>query len=79
MWYGPSRRYEERQKAVVLRELQKAIIYTTMMSKQMTKSHVRDAVHMYPVNRGNIPPSVPENPVGRKTVSAAKHNKVKSD
>jgi hypothetical protein len=27
----------------------RAIIYTTKMSKQMTKSDVRDAVHMYPV------------------------------
>ena len=39
-----------RQKVVVLRELHRAIIYTTEMSKQVTKSHVRDAVHMYPVN-----------------------------
>jgi hypothetical protein len=33
-----------------LRELQRAIIFTTKMSKQVTKSHVRDAVHMYLVN-----------------------------
>jgi hypothetical protein len=39
-----------KQKVVVLRELHKAIIYTTKMSKLVTKSHVRDAVHMYPVN-----------------------------
>ena len=38
------------KKVVVLRELHRAIIYTTEMSKQVTKSHVRDAVHMYPVN-----------------------------
>jgi hypothetical protein len=31
-------------------ELHRAIIYTAKMSKQATKSHVRDAVHMYPVN-----------------------------
>jgi hypothetical protein len=31
-------------------ELQRAIIYTTKMSKQITKSHVRDAVPMYSVN-----------------------------
>jgi hypothetical protein len=41
---------ERKQKVVVLRELQRAIIYTTEMSKQVKKSHVRDAVHMYPVN-----------------------------
>jgi hypothetical protein len=33
-----------------LRELHKAIIYTTEMSKQAMKTHVRDAVHVYPVN-----------------------------
>jgi hypothetical protein len=33
-------------------ELHRAIIYTTEMSKQVTKCHVRDAVHMYPVNWG---------------------------
>jgi hypothetical protein len=31
-------------------ELHRAIIYTTKMSKQVVKSHVRDAVHMYSVN-----------------------------
>jgi hypothetical protein len=41
---------ERKQKVVVLRELHRAIIYTTKMSKQVTKSHVRDAVHMYLVN-----------------------------
>jgi hypothetical protein len=35
-----------------LRELQRAIIYTTNMSKQVTKIHVRDAVHVYLVNWG---------------------------
>jgi hypothetical protein len=34
----------------VLMELYITIIYTTEMSKQATKCHVRDAVHMYPVN-----------------------------
>jgi hypothetical protein len=41
---------ERKQKVFVLRELHRAIIYTTKMSKQVTKSHVRDAVYMYPVN-----------------------------
>jgi hypothetical protein len=41
---------ERKQKVVVLRELHRAIIYTTKMSKQMKKSHVRDTVHMYLVN-----------------------------
>jgi hypothetical protein len=31
-------------------ELHRAIIYTTEMSKQVTKSHVRETVYMYPVN-----------------------------
>jgi hypothetical protein len=42
----------KRQKVVVLRELQRTSIYTTKMSKQVTRSHVRDAVHMYLVNWG---------------------------
>jgi hypothetical protein len=33
-----------------LMELHRAIIYTTEMSKQVTKCDVRDAVHTYPVN-----------------------------
>jgi hypothetical protein len=33
-------------------ELHRAIIYTTEMSKQVTKSHVRDAAHMYSVSGG---------------------------
>jgi hypothetical protein len=37
------------KKVVVLMELHRAIIYTTKMSKQVTKSHVRDTVHIYPV------------------------------
>jgi hypothetical protein len=32
------------------RELHRASIYTTEMSKQVEKSHVRDTVHMYLVN-----------------------------
>jgi hypothetical protein len=43
-------RSERKQKVVVLRELQRAIIYTTKISKQAIKSHVRDTVHMYLVN-----------------------------
>jgi hypothetical protein len=31
-------------------ELHRAIIYPTKMSKQVTKSDVRGAVYMYPVN-----------------------------
>jgi hypothetical protein len=31
-------------------ELHRAIIYTTEMSKQVTESDVRNAIHMYPVN-----------------------------
>ena len=38
------------KKVVVLRELHRAIIYTTEMSKQVMKSHVRDVVHIYPMN-----------------------------
>jgi hypothetical protein len=41
---------EMKEKVVVLMELHRAIIYTTEMSKQVMKGHVRDAVHMYPVN-----------------------------
>jgi hypothetical protein len=41
-----------KQKVVVLRELHRAIIYTTKMSKQVRKSDVRNTVHMYPVNWG---------------------------
>jgi hypothetical protein len=45
-------RTSREKKFVVLMELHRAIIYTTEMSKQVTECHVRDAVHMYPVNRG---------------------------
>jgi hypothetical protein len=41
---------ERKQKVVVLRELHRAIMYTTEMSKQVKKSHVRDTVHMYLAN-----------------------------
>jgi hypothetical protein len=41
---------ERKQNVVVLREQERATIYTTKMSKQVTKGHVRDAVHMYLVN-----------------------------
>jgi hypothetical protein len=41
---------ERKQKVVVLRELHRATMYTTEMSKQVKKSHVRDTVHMYLVN-----------------------------
>jgi hypothetical protein len=49
MWYGPRRR-EERGRRLFDYWSNRAIIYTTEMSKQITKSHVRDAVHMYSVN-----------------------------
>ena len=38
------------KKVVVLIELHRAIIYTTKMSKQVMRSYVIDAVHMYLVN-----------------------------
>ena len=41
---------EVRQKVVLLSELWKAIIYTTMMSKQVTSHHVRMQFTMYRVN-----------------------------
>jgi hypothetical protein len=41
---------ERKQKVIVLRELHKATIYTTKMSKEVTKGHVRGAVYMYLVN-----------------------------
>jgi hypothetical protein len=31
-------------------KLHRAIIYTTKMSKQVTKGHVRDEIHIYPVH-----------------------------
>jgi hypothetical protein len=34
-----------------LRELHRAIIYTTEISKQLTKSHVRMQFTVYPVNQ----------------------------
>jgi hypothetical protein len=42
---------ERKQKVVVLRELRRAIIYTTEMSKQVKQSHVRDTVHILCVLR----------------------------
>jgi hypothetical protein len=50
--YRTEQTWRKRQKVVVLMELHRAIAYITEMSKQVTKSHVRDAVHMYPVNWG---------------------------
>jgi hypothetical protein len=41
---------QREKKVVVMVELHRAIIYTTKMSKQVTKSHARDTVHMYTVN-----------------------------
>jgi hypothetical protein len=40
------------KKVVVLMELHRAIIYTTKMSKQVTKSHVRIEFTVYLVNSG---------------------------
>jgi hypothetical protein len=45
-----TRQTSREKKVVVLMELRRAIGYTTKMSKQVTKSDVRDAVHMYSVN-----------------------------
>jgi hypothetical protein len=45
-----TRHTSREKKVVLLMELHRAIIYTTEMSKQVTKSHVRDTVHMYIVN-----------------------------
>jgi hypothetical protein len=42
---------ERKQKVVVLRELYRAIIYTTEMSKQVKKSHVRMQFTVYLVNK----------------------------
>jgi hypothetical protein len=50
MWLDQEEDVREEKKVVVLRELQRAIIYTIKMSKQVTKGHVRDKVHMYLVN-----------------------------
>jgi len=41
---------QREKKVIILRELHRAIIYTTKMSKQVTKSHVRDTVYMYNIN-----------------------------
>jgi hypothetical protein len=41
---------ERKQEVVLLREQERATIYITKMSKQVTRGHVRDAVHMYLVN-----------------------------
>lgn len=38
------------QKVVVLRELRRAIIYTTWMSKQVTHNHVRMQFTVYRMN-----------------------------
>jgi hypothetical protein len=43
---------KRREKVVVLRELQRAIIYTREMSKQVTEGHVSTAFIAYSVNEG---------------------------
>jgi hypothetical protein len=43
---------KRREKVVVLRELQRAIIYTRELSKQAIKGHVSTAFIMYLVNKG---------------------------
>jgi hypothetical protein len=50
IWLDQEEDVRRGRRFVVLMELHRTIIYTTKMSKQVTKSHVRDAVHMYPVN-----------------------------
>jgi hypothetical protein len=41
---------KRREKVVVLRELQRAIIYTRELSKQVTEGHVSRAFTVYSVN-----------------------------
>jgi hypothetical protein len=43
---GTGQQTSREMTVVLLRELHRAVIYTTEMTKQVTKSHVRDAVHM---------------------------------
>jgi hypothetical protein len=43
---------KRREKVVVLRELQRAIIYTRELSKQVTEGHVSTAFIAYSVNEG---------------------------
>jgi hypothetical protein len=43
---------KRREKVVVLRELQRAIIYTTELSKQAIEGHVSTAFIVYSVNEG---------------------------
>jgi hypothetical protein len=45
---GTGQQTSREKKVVLLRELHRAVIYTTEMTKQVTKSHVRDAVHGVP-------------------------------
>jgi hypothetical protein len=43
---------ERREKVVVLRELQRVIIYTRELSKQVTEGHVSTAFIAYSVDEG---------------------------
>jgi hypothetical protein len=43
---------KRREKVVVLRELQRAIIYTRELSKQAREGHVSTAFTVYSVNEG---------------------------
>jgi hypothetical protein len=43
---------EKREKVVVLRELQRAIIYTKELSKQAMEGHVSRAFTVYSVHEG---------------------------
>jgi hypothetical protein len=45
---GTGQQTSREKKVVLLRELHRAVIYTTEMTKQVTKSHARDAVHGVP-------------------------------
>jgi hypothetical protein len=45
---GTGQQTSREMTVVLLRELHRAVIYTTEMTKQVTKSHARDAVHGVP-------------------------------
>jgi hypothetical protein len=55
---------KRREKVVVLRELQRAIIYTRELSKQVTEGHVSTAFIAYSVNEGARLTFVTSSPTG---------------
>jgi hypothetical protein len=53
---------KRREKVVVLRELQRVIIYTRELSKQVTEGHVSTAFIAYSVDEGaRLTPNIVEN------------------